>query len=239
MLWGILCSWIIIHSGLYSAFSSNTPQCVWLVRHWDLDAPFIWIFLFLMIITIKSNKLRGTSNSKIKLVPESDQRRPPAGLMLHKSKEPCCSGRRRRVDLTQSAELSWIDSRKKGQTDRWKLSDKFPPWAVERRLCGASMTASGGILEEHPGWKCDCGVMRRVGEWGNLFKVMESDRAGRKGSVGEQRLKKNYRQIWIFSSQCWPVFQMYRGDNSNWLQRTVGLCIYPGHRNSIWFPSLL
>lgn len=108
MLWGILWSWIIIHSGLYSAFNSNAPQCVWLVRHWDLDAPFIWMFLFLMIITIKSNKLRDTINREIKLVPESDRRRPPAGLRLHKSKEPCCSGRRRRVGLTQSAELSWM-----------------------------------------------------------------------------------------------------------------------------------
>lgn len=44
---------------------------------------------------------------------------------------------------------------------------------------------------------------------------MESDRAGRKVSVGERRLKENYRQILIFSLwRCWLLFQMYRGDNT-------------------------
>lgn len=79
-------------------------------------------------------------------------------------------------------------------------------------------------------------VLRGGWERGNLFKVIESDRAGRKDSVGEQRLKKNYRQILIFSlSLCWLLFQMCRGDNSTWLQRLVGLCIYTSHRTRFDF----
>lgn len=71
------------------------------------------------------------------------------------------------------------------------------------QLCRASMTASEGILVEHPGWKYDCGITGSLGggrEWRNWLKVMESgERAGERLAVRERRHKKNYRHIFFLN----------------------------------------